>query len=176
MARSASDAYDASLQMLACLTIAVQAAANPPKNIQFLPGAQAGEDLSEYNDLCCEGTAFVRMTTTYPSYQDFPAPDSLAIPCQQQAIALNYEVGIMRCAPGGTIAFVAKAENWRVAYQQEMTDMKSLYTTLCCYQGQFIDDAMVMGAWNPVGPQGGCLMGVINLSHQIMGCGGLCDH
>jgi hypothetical protein len=172
--RAASDAYQASLTLLACLTIAVQAAANPPRNIQFLPGQQAGEDISIYNDLCCEGTAFIRMTTTYPSFQGFPAPDTEAIPCQQQATALNYEVGIMRCAPGGTAAFVPTAENWRSAYEQSMIDMKSLYQAACCYKGQYDMDAMLMGPWSPVGPQGGCLMGALTITHQIAGCGGTC--
>ncbi len=175
MARSASNAYDASLQMLACLTIAVNAAANPPANIQFLPGQQAGEDISEFRDLCCEGTAYVRMATVYPSFDDFPAPDTQVIPCKQQAMALNYEVGIMRCSPTGNTAFVPTAEQWRAAYEQQMTDMKSLYSALCCYQGQFIDDGMLMGQWAPIGPQGGCLLGYVNLSHQIMGCSGMCN-
>jgi hypothetical protein len=168
--RAASDAYDASLHLLACLTVAVQAAANPPSNIQFLPGQQAGEDISIYNDLCCEGTAYIRMATVYPSWQAFPAPDTEAIPCQEQAMAINYEMGIMRCAPGGSAAFVPTAANWQAAYQQSMIDMKSLFKAACCYAGQYELDAILMGPWNPVGPQGGCLLGAINITHQITGC------
>lgn len=174
MAVAATDAYEASLQMLACLQIAVQAAANPPANVQFLPGAQAGEDLSIYEDLCCQGTAFVRVSTIYPALQDFPAPDTLAIPCQQQATGLVYEVGIMRCAPVGTAQHVPTAAEWAEAHHQSMIDARSIYSAMCCYQGVFRMDAMLVGAWTPTGPQGGCLMGSAILSHQIAGCGGLC--
>lgn len=162
------------MQMLACLQIQVEAAANPPQNVQFLPGSQAGEDLSEFRDLCCEGTAFVRVTTLYPSFQAFPAPDVDAFPCQQQAMALGYEVGIMRCAPAGTISQVPSAAEWLVAQQQQMVDAKSLFKTLCCYSGIYNMDAMLMGPWTPVGPTGACLLGSVTLTHQISGCGGMC--
>jgi hypothetical protein len=174
MAGAASDAYNASLQLLACLTVAVQAAANPPANIQFLPGQQAGEDLSIYRDLCCEATAYVRVTTLYPSFQEFPAPDSLATPCQQQATALGYEVGIMRCVPTGSLEEIPTAEQWRAAHEQSMIDAKSIYKAICCYQGVYNLDAMLVGAWNPIGPQGGCLLGAVSFTHQIAGCGGMC--
>lgn len=171
MARTASDAYDASLHLLACLMSAVESQDNPPKNIQFLPGQQAGEDISIYGDLCCEGTAFVRMATTYPSFQAFPAPDTEAIPCQDQAMALNYEMGIMRCAPGGSIEFMPTAANWQAAYEQSMIDQRSLFKAACCYAGYYDMDAILFGAWVPNGPQGGCLMGSINITHQVVGCG-----
>jgi hypothetical protein len=175
MARAATDPYEASIQLLACLTVKVQAAANPPANIQFLPGQQAGEDLSIYQDLCCEGTAYVRVTTEYPSFQEFPAPDSLPTPCQQQAFALGYEVGIMRCSPVGDIAEIPTAEQWRQAHQQSLIDAKSIYDAICCYRGYYSMDAMVVGAWAPIGPQGGCLLGAVNLTHQISACrGGPC--
>lgn len=174
MARVATDAYEASLQMLACLTIAVQAADNPPANIQFLPGAQAGEDLSEYQDLCCSGTAYVRMTPMYPSFQDFPAPDTQATPCQSQAMAITYEVGIMRCAPTGSVTQVPTAAAWAAAHHQQMIDAKSLFQTLCCYQSFYNLDAMLFGQWSPGGPSGGCLLGTITMTHQISGCGGMC--
>jgi len=172
--RAATDAYEASIQLLACLTVKVQAAANPPANIQFLPGQQAGEDLSIYEDLCCEGTAYVRVTTLYPSFMAFPAPDTEPTPCSQQAFALGYEVGIMRCAPTGSISNVPTAEQWRQAHQQSMVDAKSIFDAICCYQTFYKMDAMVVGAWAPIGPQGGCLLGAVSLTHQIAGCGGMC--
>jgi hypothetical protein len=167
--RAATNAYDASLQLLACLTVAVQAAENPPANIQFLPGQQAGEDISIYEDLCCEGTAFIRVATLYPSSQQFPAPDTEAIPCQLQGMALNYEMGIMRCSPVGDAAQVPTSAAWLAAHRQSMIDAQSLYTAACCYKGQYDLDAMLIGPWAPLGPQGGCLMGSITLTHSIIG-------
>lgn len=172
---AATNVQDAATQLLACLTIAVQAAANPPKNVQFLPGQQAGEDLSEFRDLCCEGTAYVRITTIYPSFQQFPAPDVEPTPCMQQAMAVNYEMGIMRCAPGGTIAFVPTAANWLAAQVQQQVDAKSLFQAACCMSTFYGLDAFVIGAWNPGGPSGGCLLGTLSLTHQLSGCGGMCS-
>jgi len=171
MAGGAIDPYNASVQLLACLTVAVQAAANPPQKIQFLPGNQAGEDISEFEDLCRCGTAYVRVSTVYPSFQDFPAPDTLAIPCQQQALGVVYEVGIMRCAPVGSVQHVPTAAEWLAAFQQQMVDMTSLMKAACCFRNFYPLDAMLIGAWTPTGPQGACLLGTINITHQITGCG-----
>lgn len=174
MPGAAATAFDASAQLLACLTVAVQAAENPPKNVQFLPGNQAGEDISIYNDLCCEGTAYVRVSSMYPSFQDFPAPDSAAEPCQQQAMAVTYEVGIMRCAPVGTAAFVPTGAQWLAAHRQSMIDAQSIYKAICCFQGYYPMDAMLVGQWTPLGPLGACLLGTVAVTQQIGGCGGLC--
>lgn len=171
MAGAAVDPYNASVQLLACLTVAVEAAENPPSRIQFLPGAQAGEDISEFEDLCCAGTAYVRVGTVYPSSQEFPAPDTQAIPCQQQALAVSYEVGIMRCAPAGTTQNVPTSAQWLAAFRQQMIDMTSMFKAACCFRNKYPMDAMLIGPWTPVGPQGGCLLGTVTITHQIAGCG-----
>jgi len=174
VARAAIDVAGAATQLLACLTIAVEAATNPPARIQFLVGAQAGEDLSIYDDMCCEGTAYVRVANQYPSFENFPSPDVDAIPCQLQAIGAIYEMGIMRCAPVGTVQSIATPAQWAAANTQMLIDAQSMFKAACCFASTYSEDAVLVGSWVPGGPSGGCLLGTVSVTHQIAGCGGMC--
>lgn len=164
--------YDVAAKLLACLTVQVNQLDSVPANIGFLPGAAFAEDLSIYNDLCCEGTAFVRHASTYPSGENFPAPDTGQDPCSPLAWGIVFEIGVMRCAPTGSIAFVPTMAEWSAANSQYFLDMAALRAAICCYQGQYSQgDGIVIGQASPSGPQGGCIVATLTVTIQAIGCG-----
>lgn len=159
--------------LLACLTVQVQAAANVPSRIGFLVGASAVEDLSVYDDMCCDGTAYVRFASSYPS-SNFPDPDPGTRNCDPIAWATIWEVGIMRCAPVGSINFITDMPTWALTNVQQMTDNNSLELTATTYKqiyasGQF-DAGVLVGQITPLGPAGKCVSLTMSITIQAIGC------
>lgn len=155
-------------QMLACLTIAVQAAPNPPKRITFLCGDAVVEDLGIYEDICCDGTAFVRVDTIEPS-TNFPDPDVTASPCQPQAWALRMEVGLLRCMPTGDQDAGPTVADWEAMQGQMMIDTASLFGAACCFTKYQVENQLkaFTGGWRVLGPQGGCMLTSITVIADV---------
>lgn len=168
--------YDAAAKLLACLTVEVQGLALVPKNIGFLPGAAVLEDLSPFQDLCCEGTAYVRHASTYPSGENFPAPDTGQNPCSPLAWGVVFEMGVMRCTPSGTLNEIITMDQWNNVNTQYYIDSAALRAAVCCYKNLYAsganDNGILIGQTIPVGPQGGCLIASLNVTIQVIGCGG----
>lgn len=175
-----SDPQEAQSTLLACLQIACEnlAAVNDaytvPKSFTFLPGDTANEDISQFNDLCCQGTGYVRLAQAYPSWENFPSPDQIAGSCSPMAWALPMEMGIMRCAPVGTALLIPTAAQWAVANATASADLVAMMQALCCYKESFPMDATLGTGWVPKGPSGGCLVGAMGLVTQLIGCGPVC--
>lgn len=161
-------------QLLACLQTSAEANPNPPpeNNFLFLPGAQATADISQYQNMCCDGTAYVRMASQYPS-KNFPAPDDDASNCVPMGFGSIWELGIMRCAPTGTVQKIATAAEWLAAFRQQTIDATTLRSAVCCWVNLYGDgEGVQIGQWTPVGPEGGCLIGTLSVSIQWIGCPG----
>jgi len=164
--------YDVGAKLLACLTVKAQALVAVPKNIGFLPGSAVAEDLSVYNDLCCEGTAYVRHASTYPAGMNFPAPDTGENNCSPFAWGTMWELGFMRCAPTGGVNFVPTMAQWQDCNTQYFIDSQTLLDTVCCYTQQYAAGAGVLiGAVTPLGPNGGCLIASLQVTIEAIGCG-----
>lgn len=170
--------YDAGAKLLACLTVGVQALANVPANIGFLPGQEFTEDISIYNDMCCSGTAFVRHASTYPSGENFPAPDTGQSPCSPLAWGTVWEIGVMRCIPSGSAAQTISMAQWNDANSQYFIDSQALRAAACCYKTTYAsgpgDAGILIGQVQPIGPQGGCLVATLSVTIQVIGCGTGC--
>lgn len=167
--------YTAGVNMLACLQVACESNDNPPGSFMFLPGAQATADISQFENLCCPGTAYVRMGAIFPSGSAFPEPDTSAdsLKCGPMALGVIVELGIMRCSPAGDVQHVATAAEWSAAFQQQMIDAASMRKAVCLYQSQYAyPGEVIIGSWSPVGPEGGCLIGVQLATISISGCPG----
>lgn len=167
--------YEVAVNLLGCLTTKVEALALPPKNVMFMPGSAVVEDLSIYTDLCCEGTAYVRHASTYPSGDSWPSPDTGQNNCQPIAWGTIFEIGIMRCAPTGSAQFGVTAAEWNAANTQYFIDMQALRATVCCYKTLFAsgasDAGVLIGQITPLGVQGGCLVATMSVQIQTIGCG-----
>jgi len=166
---------DVASKLLACLTVQASApTANPPKNFGFLPGNEIVEDMSAYNDLCCEGTAFVQLNSVYPS-SSFPQPDDGTISCEPLAWGTIWTLGVMRCSPTGSINFTPTFGEWDVANNQHLIDDASLRAAILKYKEIYAtganDAGVLIGQTNALGPQGGCLLRTITATIQVFGCG-----
>lgn len=168
--RSAPSVQAASALLLACLQIAAEAQPAVPTNFIFLPGSQADPDLSAYEDMCCAGTAYVRVAQAAPASMSITQTDSGESPCQPLAWNAVLEMGIMRCAPSGTITSIPTPAQWTAAHQLMMQDFNTMVTAFAQFKSIYDLDQMFLGDWQPVGPNGGCLIGTIPVTTQVMGC------
>lgn len=170
--------FDAGAKLLACLQVEVEKLALVPKNIGFLPGQAVLEDISVYEDLCCDGTAYVRNANIYPSGEKWPAPDTGQDPCAPIAWAATFEMGIMRCAPTGSANAIVSRADWQNVNSQYFIDAQALRAAVCCYKTMYSsgpsDGGVLIGQVVPIGPQGGCIVASLTVVVQTIGCG-LCS-
>lgn len=166
--------FTTAAELLACLQTQAEDSPGVPANFQFLPGSVATPDISSYRDLCCEGTAYVRMAAQYPSGQNFPSPDVSASNCSPFSWAVIYELGIMRCSPVGDTQFIPTAAQWRETFVQEAIDAASLRNAICCWINAHATpgQGVQIGQWTPVGPEGGCVIGTLSVTIEFIGCAG----
>jgi hypothetical protein len=166
--------YVTGTQLLACLQVQAEAAVNPPKNFQFLPGSVATADISQYNDLCCEGTAYVRMAAQYPSGTQFPSPDTTASNCDPFSWGVIFELGIMRCSPMGDVQAIPTSAEWHDVFAQQAIDAHSMRAAICCWISSYRSPGagVQIGQWAPVGPEGGCMIGTLSVTLEMILCSG----
>lgn len=155
-------------QMLACLVVAFDDTVDPPSNFTFLTGDAVVEDLGVYQDICCDGTAFVRVDGIDPS-TNFPDPDTAASPCQPQAWALRMEVGVLRCIPVGDINAGPTLAQWAASQAQAMADANILFGAACCFTDWQTSHSLrtLTGGWRILGPQGGCMLTSILVTADV---------
>lgn len=111
-----------------------------------------------------KGMVWVRMGSVYQSTQ---FPDQDQGPGCAKPLAFDVEVGALRCAPvpkgrPPTLPGVAEHEE---AARIQVRDMRSmLHAIQCCFKAQLRTREVVVGTYNPVGPAGGVLGGVWELT------------
>jgi hypothetical protein len=120
--------------------------------------------------LCC-GMAWVRCTGSYPSTV-FPTPDGQAQHTIDSFAAI-LELGVLRCAPGpddhGQPPTVDELEE---VARQVHVDAKSMRMAVrCCFTANSRN--VLLGAWQPVGPEGACVGGVLTITVRVSVSGAL---
>src|SRR5687768_14387744 len=94
--------FDLANTLLDCLTEALAANPNPPLRACLRVGEEVAQDISLYEDDCCEGLAYVKVNTMYPS-DNFPDPQERPRGnCLTESWVVDLEMGVFRCAPTGT--------------------------------------------------------------------------
>lgn len=150
-------------EMLACLDMELLKVENPPLYVQLRPGNVVDHLLSTHEDECCEGLAWVRPSSFFPSSTSFPTLDSAPQPKGVSAWAVTLELGAVRCAPVGDENRIPSAEEWDATTQAVMDDAAAMRRAICC----FIDGAqnrarrVLPGTWQPLSIQGGCVGGIL---------------
>lgn len=151
-------------EMLECLGQELLKVENPPKYVQLRPGNVVANLLSINEDECCEGLAWVRPSSFYPTgAAGFPVQDSAPIKGGTRAWAITLELGAVRCAPTGDEHSVPTADDWDLTTQAVMDDAAAMRRALCC----FIDakagrsGKVLPGLWQPTDIQGGCVGGIL---------------
>ena len=160
-------------ELLDCLDQEMAKVASPPTYVQLRPGNVVAHLLSMGQDECCEGLAWVRPASFFPSSGVFPVQDAVPVRGGQRAWAITLELGAVRCAPTGDERNIPTGEDWDTTVQAVMDDAAAMRRAICC----FIDakpgrsTRVIAGTWQPIEVQGGCVGGLIPVTVQ----GPVCD-
>lgn len=168
-----SNLSDLLLQTYTCLTstVASMPTDEQPAHVIMAPGTERSGDMSQFEDQCCEGLAFVRMARTFAS-ADFPNEDADPIPpCGPYAVAAVIEVGIIRCAPVGTADYMPSDDAWNAAAVQSAKDNGYLFSVMCCVrdllESRHQTSSIFYNDWMPTPVEGGCVGSRIQFTVQM---------
>lgn len=142
-----------------------------PKHIGLRPGAQAPIGISTRRDECCEGLAWVRLTGVVPSStNNWPSADVTPQGgCGTLILALNFEIGIVRCAPTPDASKMVSDEAWNALSEKAYLDYITMTRAICCFQDGYRYLTLV-GGYTPLGVDGNCYGGTITLSVAAPPC------
>lgn len=145
--------------LLACLRQKLEANPNPPARFCLRVGQDVRQDVSQYEDECCDGLAYVKVNQIYPSV-DFPEPYESGIDCGTGSWAVDLEMGVFRCAPVGDENTIPTCEQWTEATTQVSYDSAAMRAAVACFRGTLEpgQDAVVR-PWLPLPSEGGCTGG-----------------
>lgn len=153
-------------ELLECYGTELGKVAAPPAYVQLRAGNVVAHLLSTYQDECCEGLAWVRPASFFPSSGTFPAQDAAPQPKGVSAWAVTLELGAVRCAPVGDENRLPTAEEWDATVQAVMDDAAAMRRALCCFidakQGRA--RRVLPGIWQPIEVQGGCVGGLLTVT------------
>lgn len=160
-------------KLLVCLAGQVAQLPVPPKNVGLRPGAQAPIGISTTRDECCEGLAWIRlMKVSHSSTQNWPSAD--VIPqgnCGTKLLALQFELGIVRCAPTPPAQKMTSSEQWNIVSEATYLDYIALERTVCCYIDQLRSPPLyLVGDWSPLGVDGNCVGGTLEVTIAAKPC------
>lgn len=141
-----------------------------PSQCCFRVGELASMDASEFEDLCCSGLAWVRVVDIFSSSTDFPTPDTLNVwtGCGPMAWGVVFELGVMRCAPTGSIEQIPTCDEWTNLQSLVMRDAKAMRAAMCCMFNQYDPGSVAIGSWNPLPTTGGCAGGTWQVTIQVI--------
>lgn len=165
--------------LLTCLCDAVASQENPPTECCFRVGSEAVADMDSFQDLCCEGFAYVIMGDQWVSINSFPEMDIVRqanARCGIGAWGIEFKIGIFRCIPTGTSTSMPTCEDWTAAAIQNITDARSLRLAACCFKDTALDMPVMDGMSVVInrqiqGPvQGGCSERSLRIQIQVPAC------
>lgn len=160
-------------ELLDCLDQEMAKVTSPPAYVQLRPGNVVAHLLSMGQDECCEGLAWVRPASFFPSSSVFPVQDAAPLRGGQRAWAITLELGAVRCAPTGDEHAIPTGADWDTTVQAVMDDAAAMRRAICCFiEAKNGRSARVLpGVWQPIEVQGGCVGGLIPVTIQ----GPVCD-
>lgn len=145
--------------LLECLQEALLANDNPPARFCLRVGEEVRQDLSIYEDECCDGLAYVKVNQVFPS-ATFPEVLDSPTNCAVDMWGVDLEMGVFRCAPTGAMEELPTCDQWNVATSQVHYDGEAMRRAIACFRGQLVPgDEVVARAWLPLGAGGGCTGG-----------------
>lgn len=155
----------AALALLECTRTALEAHERPVARAFFAPGLDVAWDD------CCDGQLWVRVVEQYPTSR-FPSRD-MSPGCNPALWAVTLAVGVVRCTP--TVDDNATPPNPEALTESAVgisADSAILLEAIrCCFPGAAPFAApLLVGNWNPLGPQGGCAGGEWRLTFGYPNC------
>lgn len=149
---------------LSALSLAAREALSPRPSrvIEIAPGAEVAWDD------CCAGQVWTRLVQIVPSPVGLQtgALGRAMHACQMPFLQATVELGVLRCA--ATLDDAGRAPSAREISRdgaQGIRDMSALLGVLRCS-----DDVAQLGAWTPVGPNGGCVGGFWTVQMLLSNC------
>lgn len=160
-------------QLLGCLELEVAKVPVPPKLACLRPGTEIALLLSKYRDECCEGLAWVRPVSVYPS-TEFPEQDTTAGAAGNCGViqwAVVVEVGVARCAPRPEADELVECSQWTADVHEIMHDAAAIRRAItCCFADLDIDRRFLPGIWTPLTVEGGCMGGFQQVVVAVPAC------
>ena len=160
-------------EMLACLEAEIGKVLNPPAYVGLRPGSVVDFLLSTTSDECCQGLAWVRVSTFYPSSEIFPLQDTQPLKTGTRAWAITFELGAVRCSPTPDENSIPTVDQWNDVVQAIMDDAAAFRRAICC----FIDLSpntrrgyVLPGQWQPLDVEGGCVGGTLEVTVRGPAC------
>lgn len=159
-------------ELLDCYSQELQKVTAPPEYIQLRAGNVVAHLLSTFQDECCQGLAWVRPASFFPSSAVFPTQDPAPVRGGTKAWAVTLELGAVRCAPVGDENTIPTGAEWDATVQAVMDDAAAMRRAICC----FIDASpgrsirVLPGTWQPIEVQGGCVGGILPVTIQGPAC------
>lgn len=159
-------------ELLECYEQEIGKVLDPPTYMSLRPGTVVDHLLSTSHDECCEGLAWVRPGSFYPSSGSFPLQDQVSVKSANGgalAWAITLELGSIRCAPTHGPNAIPTTAEWDATTQAVMDDAAAMRRAICC----FIDanprrkGLVLPGIWQPIAVEGGCVGGVLPVT--VMG-------
>lgn len=143
---------------------------NAPASVGLRPGTVVDFLMSLSDDECCSGLGWVRPAGFYPASGPFPTQDTTPQTKGTRAWAVTLELGIVRCAPTPDADAIPTNAEWDAVTQAVMDAAAAMRRAVCCWVD--LDPArrksqVLVGQWQPVAVQGGCVGGVLPVT--VMG-------
>ena len=164
-------------QLLACLCEKTAAHEGAPTYCCYRVGTEIAHDAGQFEDLCCEGLAYVTLLDTYPSSDSFPESDVVRQAnqsCAPTTWAQVFQVGIIRCVPVGNLDMGPSCTEWNAAFRQNVIDAKVLREVACCIRNfvvqnndTFLGMSLVIDRQLQGNPQGGCIERTMKITAQF---------
>lgn len=157
--------------LLAFLGVRLTAQPNVPAQICLRVGDVA-QDAGQDEDLCCSGLAWVRIVSVFPAGDDFPAPstDFAINGCGVNGWGIVLEMGVLRCAPVGTVSRGPTCAEHTASAEQVADDDRAMRLAVCDLLSVKDPMTVSVGAWTPIGPLGGCVGGLRSVTVLVDEC------
>lgn len=143
-----------------CLCAALNSLPSPPAQCCLRWGDSVSALMATMADECCEGLAFVRIASVFPTGADFPNPltDAVVTACGPYAWGATFEFGTFRCAASvsGDLDTLASCADWEALTALMAQDMMAMRLALCCFQDTLDPQTLAIGSANPLPVEGIC--------------------
>jgi len=159
-------------ELLECYAQELAKLDDPPAYVQLRAGNVVSHLLSTFQDECCEGLAWVRPASFFPSSAAFPVQDAQPQPKGISAWGVTLELGFVRCAPVGDEDRIPTGEEWDATVQGVMDGAAAMRRALCCFIEAKPNRArnVLPGVWQPIEVQGGCVGGLMPVTLRGPAC------
>lgn len=122
-------------------------------------------------DSCCDGLLYVRVSNIVPT-DTFPSP-AADRPCSPYRLAAQFEVVHARCSPsprstarGITPPSVKEMEAAAASFHEDT--LAVMNAVVGVVRGWMADGRdVIVGNWSPIGPEGGCVGGTMNMLVEV---------